>query len=98
MLQKVYSKTGRACRVTFIVPSDTKANTVFLCGEFNDWDRSSHPLTQRKDGSFARMVWLKTGQQYRFRYWLDDDRWENDWAADAYAPNPFGGDDSIVRV
>ena len=98
MLQKVYSKTGRACRVTFIVPADANAKSVFLCGDFNDWDQSSHPLTQRKDGSFARMLWLKTGQQYRFRYWFDEHRWENDWAADAYSPNPFGGDDSVIHL
>jgi 1,4-alpha-glucan branching enzyme len=98
MLQKVYSKTGRACRVTFILPPDANADTAFLCGEFNDWNQTSHPLTPRKDGSLARMIWLESGRQYRFRYWVNDSRWENDWAADAYMPNPFGGDDSIASL
>jgi len=33
-----------------------------------------------------------------FRYLVDGERWENDWAADAYVPNPFGGEDSVVEV
>jgi hypothetical protein len=37
-------------------------------------------------------------QQCRFRYLLDGERWENDWTADAYVPNSFGSDDSVVEV
>ena len=44
------------------------------------------------------MMWLEAGRQYRFRYWLDNERWENDWAADAYLPNPFGSEDSVVAI
>ena len=29
---------------------------------------------------------------------LDGQRWDNDWAADAYVPNSFGGDDSVVDL
>jgi len=38
------------------------------------------------------------GNSYRFRYLLDGGHWENDWAADACAPNPFGTEDSAVNV
>ena len=41
---------------------------------------------------------LEAGQAYRFRYLLDGQRWDNDWAADAYQPNDFGGDDSVVDL
>jgi hypothetical protein len=41
-------------------------------------------------------VALEGGRRYRYRYLADGERWINDWAADAYAPNPFGGDDSVV--
>ena len=43
-------------------------------------------------------VGLDAGRAYRFRYLLDGQRWENDWAADAYQPNDFGGDDSVVDL
>lgn len=98
MLKKSYSKTGRSCRVTFRLPAETSAQTVHLCGEFNEWNRTSHPLLQRKDGSFSLTISLQTGQAYRFRYLLDGERWENDWEADAYEPNEFGDDDSVVEV
>jgi hypothetical protein len=43
-------------------------------------------------------VGLDAGRAYRFRYLLDGQRWDNDWAADAYQPNDFGGDDSVVDL
>ncbi len=43
-------------------------------------------------------VGLDAGRAYRFRYLLDGQRWDNDWAADAYEPNDFGGDDSVVDL
>jgi len=56
------------------------------------------PHEARKDGSFTLTISLKPGRRYRFRYLLDGERWENDWAADAYVSNPFGSDDSVVEV
>jgi 1,4-alpha-glucan branching enzyme len=98
MLQKVYSQTGRKCRVTFVLHPAGSPQTVSVCGEFNHWNPSTHPLKRRKNGSFAVMMWLEAGQQYRFRYLLDGEHWENDPAADAYAANPYGGEDSILAV
>jgi hypothetical protein len=51
-----------------------------------------------KDGSFSVTISLKPGSSYRFRYLLDGERWENDWAADSYIPNDYGGEDSLVEV
>lgn len=98
MLKKSYSKTGRYCRVTFKAPAEVEARTAALCGEFNDWDASSHPMKRLKDGSFSLTLSLETGRPYRFRYLLDGERWENDWSADAYVPNEFESEDSIVEV
>jgi hypothetical protein len=55
-------------------------------------------MKKLKDGSFSVTVSLKAGQSYRFRYRLDNDRWENDWEADDYLPNQLGTDDSVVAV
>ena len=98
MLKKSYTKTGKICRVTFKLPADVGAQTAALCGEFNDWDAAANPMKQLKDGSFSVTTSLTAGQSYRFRYWLDGERWENDWQADAYKPNEFGTDDSVVKV
>jgi 1,4-alpha-glucan branching enzyme len=98
MLRKAYTKTGRSCRVTFELPAAVNARTAHLCGEFNQWDKTAHPMKRRKDGSFYLTISLTPGRSYRFRYLLDDTRWENDWAADQYVPNDFGSEDSVVQV
>ena len=98
MLKKNYTKTGRLCRVTFKLPAEVGAKTATVCGDFNDWTPGVHPMKRLKDGSFSCTVSVPSGQSYRFRYLLDGKRWENDWAADAYVPNKYANDDSIVDV
>ncbi len=98
MLKKNYSKTGSTCRVTFKLPKDVSAETVHLCGEFNDWSPAKHPMKKLKDGSFSVTVSLEPGQSYRFRYLLDNERWENDWDADAYVANQYGTEDSLITI
>ena len=98
MFKKKYSKNNQSCRVTFELPAEVNAENVSLCGDFNDWNTSAHPLKCRTNGSFSVTISLKPGQDYRFRYLLDGERWENDPAADDYLPNPFGSEDSVVKV
>jgi 1,4-alpha-glucan branching enzyme len=98
MLKKHYSKSGRSCKVTFDLPSEVHANHASLCGDFNHWSSATNPMSPRKDGRFSTTVSLDAGQTYRFRYLLDGERWENDWAADGYVPNTFGSEDSVVKV
>jgi 1,4-alpha-glucan branching enzyme len=98
MLKKTMTKNGKTCRVTFSVPADVEAQEVSLCGEFNDCSETSHLLKQRTGGNFSTTVTLDTGHDYRFRYLLDSERWENDWKADAYLPNEYGSEDSVVSL
>ena len=97
-MKKSYTKTGISCRVTFSLPAEVGAESVALCGEFNEWDKAKHPLKRRKNGSFSTTISLQSGSSYLFRYWVDGERWENDWAADKYLPNEFGSEDSVVTV
>lgn len=98
MLKKNYTKTGAFCRVTFKLTPELSAETAALCGEFNNWNPDAHPMKHLKGGSFSATVSLPAGQSYRFRYLLDGKRWENDWEADAYVPNKYGTDDSVVET
>jgi len=98
MLKKSYSKTKRSCRVTFDLPQETRAENVALCGEFNNWNPSANPMKLRKDGRFSTTISLPAGRSYRFKYLVDNRRWENDWSADSYVPNTFGSDDSLIRI
>jgi 1,4-alpha-glucan branching enzyme len=98
MLKKSFTKSGDSCRVTFKLPAEANAETVHLCGEFNEWSPTSHPMKKLKDGSFSLTISLDVGQSYRFRYLLDNERWENDWDADAYVANQYGTEDSLLNL
>src|SRR5881394_1028092 len=84
--------------VTFEVDAAVQAERAHLCGEFNDWSQDADQMEQKPDGGFTLTKNLEGGRSYRFRYLLDGERWENDWAADTYVPNEFGGDDSLVDL
>lgn len=82
--------------VTFELSSDVAFDSVFVCGDFNGWTHS-HPMDYEGD-AFRITIPLPPGRAYRFRYYFDGDRWENDWAADSYVANEFGGEDSVVDL
>jgi CHAD domain-containing protein len=88
---------GGTASVTFTLPGAVRATHVAICGEWNDWS-VSHDVMDRVGDLFSRTIVLPAGRAYRFRYLLDGHRWENDWDADAYVPNGFGDDDSVVDL
>jgi len=98
MLKKHYSRDKKTCTVMFSLPDKVNAKKVALHGDFTKWDKKPLTLRHYNDGNFKVSVTLKAGKSYRFRYLLDGERWENDWDADAYKPNEFGTEDSIVEV
>jgi 1,4-alpha-glucan branching enzyme len=98
-LKKKYLKKG-ICKVTFRLPKEVvpSASAVSLVGDFNGWDAEACAMKKLKDGSFTVTVDLERGQEYQFRYCIDQDKWENDWEADKYVPNEFGDADNSVVV
>jgi 1,4-alpha-glucan branching enzyme len=88
---------GKA-NVTFTVDPRVGARAAAVCGEWNDWAADADVMRRDAEGGFSLTVGLDAGRAYRFRYLLDGQRWDNDWAADAYQPNGFGGDDSVVDL
>ncbi len=94
---QVQGTKGKA-RVTFTVDPRVGARTAAVCGEWNDWSAGAGVMRRDTEGGFSLTVSRDTGRAYRFRYLLDGRRWDNDWAADAYVRNDFGGDDSVVDL
>jgi hypothetical protein len=84
--------------VRFTLPADVHADTVALCGEFNNWSAQDIQLQRGDDGSWQATVALKPGHSYRYRYLLDGKRWENARKADRYVPNSYGTTDSVIVV
>ena len=84
-------------RVVFILPPAIWAETVHLVGEFNNWSRTSHPMIwDRQEEVWSIALVLQKGCEYQFRYLVNGTEWQNDWDADRYEPNSFGGDNSVV--
>ena len=89
---------GKA-KVTFTVdPGVGTAQAAAVCGEWNGWSADAGVMQRDAGGGFSVTVGLDAGRAYRFRYLLDGQRWDNDWAADAYVRNDFGGEDSVVDL
>ena len=99
-IRKKYLKARPACQVTFVLPKEAAPEAEMVCvlGEFNDWSQDAHPLKKLKNGDFTATIELETGRSYRFRYIVDGWKYENDWYADRYEPNPYGGEDSVIDV
>lgn len=94
MITKLPGRDGMV-RVTFAMPSAIWADTIHVVGDFNSWDEQATPLRQTDSGWMAT-VELEAGRSYQYRYLLNGEEWHNDWNADRYVPNTFGGDNSVV--
>jgi 1,4-alpha-glucan branching enzyme len=99
-LKKQYLKKNTSCKVTFSFPREAagSAAQVSLVGDFNGWNKDAIPMKKLKNGGFTATLTLQANKEYHFRYFLDGERWENDWNADKYVPNRHGSDDSVVVV
>lgn len=95
MLKKKFLKTKGECEVTFELNANS-AKSVVLVGEFNDWQPVA--MKQAKKGPFTAKVRLPQDGQFQFRYLVNDQKWQNDEAADAYLTNEYGGQNSVVST
>ncbi len=90
-------EAGGRVHVTFSMPAIEGCEGLYLVGDFNIWNETAHPMQRNEDGTWTLALELAPGREYQFRYRTDTGAWLNDPAADAYAPNPYGSNNSIVR-
>lgn len=82
MVRKTSSMQPGHISVTFEIPDSLWANQVYLAGDFVGTSQSKMPMQQGRDGAWRLTVDLPAGQQYRYRYQIDQ-RWYTEWSADA---------------
>ncbi|MDO8368532.1 MAG: isoamylase early set domain-containing protein [Saprospiraceae bacterium] len=89
----------KTSKVTFVLPKEAveNAETVAVFGDFNNWQNGT-VLAKQKDGSFKTAVELEKGRSYEYRFLINGEKWENDWAAEAYLLTPFGNYNSVVTA
>jgi 1,4-alpha-glucan branching enzyme len=98
MATKEPGTTPDRVRVTFNIPPSVWADEVHLVGDFNDWDPRSLPLERSNHDGWRVTLELPRGRTFHYRFLLDGTRWCNDWGADRFAPNPYGGDNSVLET
>ncbi|MFT5082769.1 MAG: 1,4-alpha-glucan branching enzyme [Lentisphaeria bacterium] len=98
--EKKYLKSKPLCKVKFIAPTEltTKAKSVALAGDFNEWDATETKLRKQKTGLFATTLDLEVGQEYQYRYVIDGVRWENDYIADKYVASNISTEENSVVI
>jgi 1,4-alpha-glucan branching enzyme len=99
-LSKQASKNKSVRRVTFNLPKEAvkNAKSVYLVGEFNNWQIHATPMKKAKDGSYKVVLELEKGKEYQYRFLIDDHTWENDWKADKYVSSPYGACENSVVI
>jgi 1,4-alpha-glucan branching enzyme len=90
MIHKTFIQANgqQVAQTTFIVPKSTRDETLYLVGDFNDWNTTSHPFQQDYKDRWTLTVNLEVGRAYQFRYLRDGQEWMQDSQADAYVYNP----------
>jgi len=98
MIQKTFIEVeGQSmAQVTFSLPNSIWADIITLVGDFNNWNRQSHPFTRTRTGEWTITVELKAPRAYQFRYLQGDNQWMNDQNADAYVHTIYGSDNFVV--
>ncbi len=98
MFKKQYLKTK--CKVTFELPKEISegAETVYLVGDFNNWDERATEMEKKRGNRFTITLDLANDREYQYRYLINGKDWHNDWEADKYVANPFSGDNSVVTT
>lgn len=87
MIRRKQKKETKSKKAEFQLVAP-EAQSVFVSGDFNEWDTASHPLQKGRDGVWKISFDLNPGRyQYRF---VVDGEWLNDPNCESRVENPFG--------
>ena len=102
-VSKRFTKTNKVT-VTFTVKKEAAqgAEKIDLLCEHNGWQAVA--LKPQKNGTFKGSISVTEGEkpsyQYKFKYTYADGskKYDNDWVAERYVANPFGGENSMFSA
>ena len=95
MARKLTKTKTAVVEQTFALKAPT-ASSVILVGDFTHWQKNPISLRKQPDGIWRATVSLAPGE-HRYRF-LVDGEWRDDPECKLQIPNPFGSQDSVVRV
>lgn len=73
-----------------------EANEVYLVGDFNDWNGEGFKMRKFKGGICKKSVKLKPGR-YEYRF-IVDGNWQTDPKNNERCTNPYGTDNSVIKI
>ena len=73
-----------------------EAGTVFIAGDFNNWDSHAAELKKDKSGVWKASLKLKPGR-YEYKFWVDGE-WRNDPSCHQCVPNKYGSANCVIEV
>jgi 1,4-alpha-glucan branching enzyme len=80
-------KNPKLTKIEFSL-SAPQATSVFIAGDFNQWNLSAHPLKQDRKGVWKTSLALGPGR-YEYRF-LVNGQWQNDPNCSSLVENRFG--------
>lgn len=98
-IKKQYLKSKPVAKVTLSLPlkAAPEAKEVKVVGDFTNWKKGLR-MKKLKNGEYKVTLELPVNNTYQFRYLIDNTKWENDWAADAYVSNGVSLEENSVVV
>lgn len=99
MIKKQFVKSRNTTKVTFELPADLEADSVYLIADFNGW--SPVEFDQLKSGKWKLVQEVEPERTYQFRYKLVQNGSElylNDDDADGAVANDRGTENAVLRA
>lgn len=91
-MSKISSKRKK---VTFSLEA-TKAETVVLMADFNNWDPNKHQMKNNGNGLWTKSVMLTPGE-YEYKY-LVDGKWHENLQSEKTCQNCYGTYNGLLRI
>ena len=89
------SPNGSFKQIEFNLKSPS-ARSVKLAGDFTNWEKSAVEMMHLQEGVWSAVIPLEPGL-YSYRF-IVDGKWCDDPRSNRHAPNPFGGENSVIHV
>ena len=88
----------RLYEVTFYYEPFLPVQSVAVAGSFNNWDKTSDLMNDDdRDGIWTLEKKLPPGKHY-YKFVINDQDWIKDKTAREFAPDGFGGENSVILV
>lgn len=77
---------------------DDSAESVFLAGDFNDWNSNKTQFTKCSDGVWQAEINCQPSGKYRYKFLVNGERWTEDASHGLKEEDGYGGFNSVLLI